>query len=187
MGRVITDRVAASPVPLSPAIRTDDFVFLSGQVPRTPEGEIVTGDIKEQTSLMFETISAILDKAGLSLEDVVKTGSSSQTEMISPTSTRSTGSTGPSRSRHEVPSSSISPGRRLTLRSKVSRRTDLEVRSSDSLHWLAVREWREVKRKAKGLLSTRPLNVVSNDSMATGIVSRPSQAHEGVNNPNDDK
>lgn len=72
MEDVNTDDVASSPAPLAPGIRTDNLVFLSGQIPRTPEGEIVTGDIKEQTSQVFENISAILDEAGLSLEDVVK-------------------------------------------------------------------------------------------------------------------
>jgi 2-iminobutanoate/2-iminopropanoate deaminase len=62
-----------SHVPLSPAVRAGDFVYVSGQVPVDAQGNIVTGDIKAQTRQVLENIKAALALAGATLEDVVKT------------------------------------------------------------------------------------------------------------------
>ena len=59
-------------VPLSPAILSDRFVFVSGQVPTADDGTIVEG-IEAQTRLVLEKIAALLQEAGSSLENVVKT------------------------------------------------------------------------------------------------------------------
>lgn len=60
--------------PYSTAVRQNGFVFLSGQIPLNPKtGELVTGSIEEQTTRVLENIKAVLDGAGLSLADVVKT------------------------------------------------------------------------------------------------------------------
>ncbi len=50
-----------------------NLVFLSGQIPATPDGRILSGSIKEQTLQVLENIKAILAAEGLSLKDVVKT------------------------------------------------------------------------------------------------------------------
>ncbi len=62
-----------SHVPLSPAVRAGDFVFISGQVPVRPDGSIVSGGIAEQTEQVLENIKAALALADCTLEDVVKT------------------------------------------------------------------------------------------------------------------
>ena len=62
-----------SHVPLSPAVRAGDFIYVSGQVPVDAQGNIVTGDIKAQTRQVLENIKAALALAGATLEDVVKT------------------------------------------------------------------------------------------------------------------
>lgn len=72
MDAIHTDRVAPTTAPLSQAIETNGLVFVSGQVPRTPEDELLTGPIEEQTHQVMENIGAILDEAGLTFEDVVK-------------------------------------------------------------------------------------------------------------------
>ncbi len=60
--------------PYSPALKVNGFVFLSGQIPADPEsGEIVTGSIQEATSRVLDNLKLVLEAAGLSLEDVVKT------------------------------------------------------------------------------------------------------------------
>lgn len=59
-------------IPLSPAVLTDRFVFVSGQVPTTDDGEIVAG-IEAQTRLVLEKIKTLLEEAGSSLAKVVKT------------------------------------------------------------------------------------------------------------------
>lgn len=50
------------------------LVFTSGQIPIDPAtGNVVEGDIKEQAHQSCKNIKAILEEAGTSLENVVKT------------------------------------------------------------------------------------------------------------------
>jgi reactive intermediate/imine deaminase len=62
-----------SHVPLSPAVRAGDFVFVSGQVPVDSSGAVVAGGIAAQTEQVMENVKAALALAGCTLEDVVKT------------------------------------------------------------------------------------------------------------------
>lgn len=62
-----------SHVPLSPAVRAGDFVYVSGQVPVDAQGNIVQGGIKEQTRQVLENVKAALALAGASMDEVVKT------------------------------------------------------------------------------------------------------------------
>ncbi|MCW5835912.1 MAG: RidA family protein [Labilithrix sp.] len=60
--------------PYSQAIDAGDFVFLSGQVPIDPKtGELVQGDIAAQTERVLDNLGAVLEAAGCSFADVVKT------------------------------------------------------------------------------------------------------------------
>jgi 2-iminobutanoate/2-iminopropanoate deaminase len=59
--------------PYSQAIRSGDWLFLSGQIPAEPVSGVITGDIQAQTHQVFKNISAILAEAGAGLPDVVKT------------------------------------------------------------------------------------------------------------------
>ncbi len=60
--------------PYSTAVRQKGFVFLSGQIPLDPQsGELVTGSIEDQTVRVLENLKAVLEAAGLSFSDVVKT------------------------------------------------------------------------------------------------------------------
>lgn len=63
----------ASHVPLSPAVRAGDYVFVSGQVPVGGDGQIVEGGIAGQTRQVLENISNALAMADCTLADVVKT------------------------------------------------------------------------------------------------------------------
>ncbi len=60
-------------VPLSPAVRAGDMIYISGQVPAGADGKIVDGNIETQTQQVLENIKAALALAGATLEDVVKT------------------------------------------------------------------------------------------------------------------
>ena len=60
-------------VPLSPAVRAGDTVYVSGQVPFGPDGVVVAGGITEQTEQVMQNIKAVLEMAGCTLDDVVKT------------------------------------------------------------------------------------------------------------------
>jgi 2-iminobutanoate/2-iminopropanoate deaminase len=59
--------------PYSQAIRYGDFLFVSGQIAIDPAtGDIVAGDIEAQTERVLKNITAIIEAAGMSLQDVVK-------------------------------------------------------------------------------------------------------------------
>jgi reactive intermediate/imine deaminase len=62
----------SSHVPLSPAVRAGDFVFVSGQVP-VVDGQIVPGGIAAETRAVLENVKKCLEMAGASMTDVVKT------------------------------------------------------------------------------------------------------------------
>ncbi|MFT4247751.1 MAG: RidA family protein [Pseudomonas sp.] len=62
-----------SHVPLSPAVRAGDFVFVSGQVPVDASGRLVRGDVQAQTRQVIENLAAALALAGCRLDQVVKT------------------------------------------------------------------------------------------------------------------
>ena len=64
---------ARSAMPLSPAVRAGDFVFVSGQVPTDERGEIVWGNVETQTRVVMEKLRTALGHAGCTLADVVKT------------------------------------------------------------------------------------------------------------------
>jgi 2-iminobutanoate/2-iminopropanoate deaminase len=58
----------------SQAIEAGGFIFVSGQIPLIPAtGELVEGSVEVQTARVLENLKAILDAAGSSLENVVKT------------------------------------------------------------------------------------------------------------------
>ena len=51
---------------------TEDLVFTAGQVPLTPDGEMVDGGVAEQTERALKNVSAVLEAGGSSLENAVK-------------------------------------------------------------------------------------------------------------------
>jgi reactive intermediate/imine deaminase len=59
-------------LPFSPAIRAGDFVYVSGQVAHDENGELVDGGIVKQTRQTVENLRRILEKAGCTLDDVIK-------------------------------------------------------------------------------------------------------------------
>ncbi len=74
-GMTIIDTEAAPAAigPYSQAIRADNFLFTSGQIPLDPQtGEIVGDDVETQTVQVLRNLIAILEAAGGSLADVVK-------------------------------------------------------------------------------------------------------------------
>jgi 2-iminobutanoate/2-iminopropanoate deaminase len=59
--------------PYSQAIRCGDFLFVSGQIAIDPQtSDIVEGDIEAQTEQVLKNIAAIIDAAGMSLQNVTK-------------------------------------------------------------------------------------------------------------------
>ncbi|HYE33476.1 MAG TPA: RidA family protein [Methylomirabilota bacterium] len=66
---------APKPVgPYSHAVRVENLIFLSGQIPLDPAtGKLVPGDIKAQTQRVLENIRLVLESQGRTPMDVVKT------------------------------------------------------------------------------------------------------------------
>ena len=71
---ISTDKAPQAIGPYSQAVQFDNLLFISGQIPIEPEsGEIIKGDIKEQTKLILENLNAILIEGGSSLNNVLRT------------------------------------------------------------------------------------------------------------------
>lgn len=71
---VLTDRGPKPIGPYSQAIKTEGFLFASGQVALDPvTNEFVAGDIAKQTERVLENVKGILEAAGSNLHRVVKT------------------------------------------------------------------------------------------------------------------
>jgi 2-iminobutanoate/2-iminopropanoate deaminase len=69
-----TDKAPAAIGPYSQALIHGDMLFASGQVPINPEnGQVVEGDIKVQAEQVMKNVGAILDAAGVTYENVIKT------------------------------------------------------------------------------------------------------------------
>jgi 2-iminobutanoate/2-iminopropanoate deaminase len=69
-----TDRAPAAVGPYSQAVRVGDLVLCSGQIPLDPKsGAIVAGDFAEQARRVLDNLSAVVDAAGCSMADVVRT------------------------------------------------------------------------------------------------------------------
>lgn len=74
MKRIIATKKAPQAIgPYSQAVETNGVLYISGQVPLVPETmKIVEGGIKEQTEQVMKNIAAILNEAGYTFSDVVK-------------------------------------------------------------------------------------------------------------------
>lgn len=60
--------------PYSQAIRASgQFLFCSGQIALTPSGELLQGDVRQQTDQVMANIEAVLSAAGIGFPNVVKT------------------------------------------------------------------------------------------------------------------
>lgn len=72
MEQISTNKAPAAIGPYSQAIKVGNFLYTSGQIPLTPEGELVTGDIVAQTHQVFANLKAVLTAANATLDNVVK-------------------------------------------------------------------------------------------------------------------
>ena len=68
-----TDKAPAPIGPYNQAVMAGNTLYVSGQIPLNPaSGELVKGDVKEQTRMVMENLKAILAEAGLDFSHVVK-------------------------------------------------------------------------------------------------------------------
>lgn len=70
---ISSDKAPKAIGPYSQAVEANGILFISGQVPIDPStGKLIEGGIKEQTEQVMKNIGAILEAAGLSYANVVK-------------------------------------------------------------------------------------------------------------------
>ncbi len=68
-----TDKAPQAIGTYSQAVKVNNTVYLSGQIPLVPETmEMVNGDIEAQIRRVFENLTAVCEAAGGSLQDIVK-------------------------------------------------------------------------------------------------------------------
>lgn len=74
MKEIRTDAAPAPVGPYSQALAHDGLLFLSGQIPLDPAtGALVDGEIEAQTRQVLANLSAVLEAAGSSLRQVLRT------------------------------------------------------------------------------------------------------------------
>ena len=72
--RVQTDGAPKAIGPYSQAIKANGMVFASGQIALDPaSGQVIEGGVTEQTERVLNNLKAVLEAAGSSLDQVVKT------------------------------------------------------------------------------------------------------------------
>jgi len=70
---ISTDKAPQAIGPYSQAVEVNGTLYISGQVPLDPQSmKVVEGGITKQTEQVMKNIGAILDAAGYSFSDVVK-------------------------------------------------------------------------------------------------------------------
>ena len=61
-------------LPFSEVVISSGMAYVSGQVSIDANAKLIEGDIEAQTKVTLENLKAVLEKAGLNLENVVRTG-----------------------------------------------------------------------------------------------------------------
>jgi len=75
MKKIITTSEAPAPIgPYNQAVLSGNTLYTSGQIAFNPEtGQLVLDDIKTETKQVMKNMKAVLDAAGMSFDNVVKT------------------------------------------------------------------------------------------------------------------
>lgn len=72
--KIFTPKGAVIVGPYSPAVEAGDLIFFSGQIPiDSTTGKIIEGDVKSQTEQCLKNLSSVIEAAGVTPDDVVKT------------------------------------------------------------------------------------------------------------------
>ena len=75
MKKIVNTDSAPAPIgPYNQAVKSGHLLFTSGQIPIDPAtGDLVSGGIREQTIQVLENLKAVVEAAGGTLDDVLKT------------------------------------------------------------------------------------------------------------------
>jgi len=72
---VFSSKLAPTAGPFSAAVRSNGFIYLSGQIGQDPAtGKLVVGGVPEQTERILANLALVLEAAGKSFSDVVRAG-----------------------------------------------------------------------------------------------------------------
>lgn len=72
MFKISTDKAPAAVGPYSQAIKTGNFLFVSGQIPLNPQTQELVSGINAQTIQVLENLKAVLEAGGSSIAQVIK-------------------------------------------------------------------------------------------------------------------
>jgi 2-iminobutanoate/2-iminopropanoate deaminase len=74
MKKIITTPNAPAPIgPYNQAVLSNGVLYISGQIPLDPASmELVEGDLEKETVQVMENLKAILEAAGMTIDQVVK-------------------------------------------------------------------------------------------------------------------
>ncbi|WP_092221819.1 RidA family protein [Desulforhopalus singaporensis] len=61
-------------LPFAKAAGAEGWLYVSGQVPRDSEGQIISGNMSVQARATLDNLKAVLEMAGYGLDDVVRVG-----------------------------------------------------------------------------------------------------------------
>ncbi len=59
-------------LPFHPAVRAGDYIFVSGQVSKDEDGNMIVGSIETETAGTIEAIRRLIEEEGATLKDVVR-------------------------------------------------------------------------------------------------------------------
>ena len=69
---IFTENAPAAVGPYSQGVKSNGLIFVSGQLPLTPDGALITDDVKAAARQALENVRAVLQAAGAKMDDVVK-------------------------------------------------------------------------------------------------------------------
>ncbi len=70
---IATENAPQAIGPYSQAMKVDNMLFTSGQIPLDPAtGKLVEGDIQAQARRVFDNLKSIIEAAGFKMSDVIK-------------------------------------------------------------------------------------------------------------------
>lgn len=71
---IITENAPAPIGPYNQAVKTNGTLYVSGQIALDPKsGELMLDNIEEETEMVMENLKAVVEAAGLKIENIVKT------------------------------------------------------------------------------------------------------------------
>jgi 2-iminobutanoate/2-iminopropanoate deaminase len=72
---IVSPRLSPPVGPFSQGVRTDGYIFFSGQVAQDPvTGKLVEGGVEAEAAQLFKNLAAVLEAAGKGFGDVVRVG-----------------------------------------------------------------------------------------------------------------